>query len=558
MNPSKTIAALAERGAARAGGRALSATWHNHAGNQTCHPRAIVSPGSLDELVELVRRAEREGTTVRAVGAGHAWSDAALTDGYLVLPDNLGGVIDLDDGTLASPRGPSPLQRVLGGTHIYALNEALDAAGLALPQMGGYDGQTLAGVVSTSTHGSGLAWGPFPDLVRSLDLVVAGGDVVRIEPAFGITDPAGFASVYAGERRLIQDDDTFAAAVCGMGCMGIVHSLVIEVREKFWLNEVRTLSTWEATRDTLTVDGVLGEGDHYELFLNPYPRDDGQHSMLVTRRRDCPEPTDLPEDKQRRHPLTELEASLPITGVVLRFLARHLPWLMVRRFDTVLDEMQDDGYASVSYRVFNIGEANHLPADLDGAVRGYRGRPAPDGGGPRARDRGRAAQGAPALPHVPDRAALHGAVAGVRVDDARPRVDDLRADPGDRHPRRGRAAGRLRGGARRPRRARALGPVQPPDRGPHPRRLPALGRLDVGAAPVQLVRRVRLAVHPPGGDIGLRSERTLSEARPSAVAALTWMSYACDGSAAADTVTAPVAVSILNASVVGGAFSSGS
>jgi hypothetical protein len=141
-----------------------------------------------------------------------------------------------------------------------------------------------------------------------------------------------------------------------------VHSFVIEVREKFWLNEVRTLSTWEATRDTLTVDGVLGEGDHYELFLNPYPRDDGQHSMLVTRRRDCPEPTDLPEDKERRHPLTELEASLPITGVILRFLARHLPSLMVRRFDTVLDDMQDDGYASVSYRVFNIGEANHLPA----------------------------------------------------------------------------------------------------------------------------------------------------------------------------------------------------
>ena len=47
--------------------------------------------------------------------------------------------------------------------------------------------------------------------------------------------------------------------VCGIGTMGIVHSLVIEVRERFWLNEVRTLSTWEAVRDTLTADGVLGE-----------------------------------------------------------------------------------------------------------------------------------------------------------------------------------------------------------------------------------------------------------------------------------------------------------
>jgi hypothetical protein len=340
----------------------VSKTWHNHAGNQTCHPRDVLMPKDLGELVERVKQAESDETTVRAVGAGHAWSDAALTDGYLLKPDNLGGMLELDDGTLRRPAAELSLARVLGGTHLYDLNRALDRDGLALPQMGGYDGQTIAGVVSTSTHGSGLSWGPFPDLVRSIELVVAGGEVVRVEPSGGITDPAKFQAVYGAGRRLIQDGDKFAAAVCGIGCMGIVYSLVIEVRERFWLNEVRTLSTWEATRETLTEDGVLGEGDHYELFLNPYPRDDGQHNLLVTRRRDTGDPGGLPEDKQRRHPLTELEASLPITGVVLRFLARHLPSLMVRRFDTVLDEMQDDGYANVSYRVFNIGEANKLPA----------------------------------------------------------------------------------------------------------------------------------------------------------------------------------------------------
>ncbi len=117
-----------------------------------------------------MRRAEAEGTTVRAVGAGHSWSDAALTDGYLVLPDGLAGIADVD----------GQLVRVLGGTHLRDLNAALDARGLALPQMGGYDEQTIAGVVSTSTHGSGLNWGPFPDFVRSLELVVAGGEVVHI------------------------------------------------------------------------------------------------------------------------------------------------------------------------------------------------------------------------------------------------------------------------------------------------------------------------------------------------------------------------------------------
>jgi hypothetical protein len=199
--------------------------------------------------------------------------------------------------------------------------------------------------------------------------------VLRVEPAGGPTDAPAFASVYGDERRLVQDDDTFAAAICGMGCLGLIHTLVLEVREKFWLNEVRTLRTWEEIRDSVTEDGVLGEGDHYELFINPYARSDGRHNVLVTRRADRGEPTGLSPDRLRRHPLTELEASLPITGVGLRLLARWLPGLMVKRFDKVLTDMQDDGFAGVSYRVFNIGEANRLPAysmELGVALEGGR------------------------------------------------------------------------------------------------------------------------------------------------------------------------------------------
>jgi hypothetical protein len=336
-------------------------TWHNHTGNQRCHPHAIVAPRSGRDLAELVRRAEAEHRTVRAVGAGHSWSDVALTDGYLVEPHHLCGLLPADDGTLrdgASGR----FARVRAGTPLHVLNAALDRAGLALPNMGGYDAQTIAGVLATSTHGSGLRWGPFPDLVRSLDLVVSGGEDVRIEPADGITDPARFRSAFGEDRTLIQDDRSFDAAVCGIGTLGLLYEVVLAVREKFWLNEVRTLDTWEAVRDTLTPDEVLGEGDHYELFLNPYAGGDGRHRLLVTRRADCPEPAGLPEDELERHPLTELEASLPPVWFLLRLAARLLPGLVAGRFDGVLEGMRDDGYANVSYKVFNIGEANHLPA----------------------------------------------------------------------------------------------------------------------------------------------------------------------------------------------------
>jgi L-gulono-1,4-lactone dehydrogenase len=340
----------------------LSPVWHNHLGNQSCRPEKIVAPGSLAELVKLVKTAEAGETTVRAVGTGHSWSDVDLTEGYLVEPRNLIGVERAEAEPLKATAPKTHLVRVLGGTPISVLNAELDRMGLALPNMGGYDAQTITGVVSTSTHGSGLEFGAFPDLVRSLDLVVSGGRALRLEPADGPTDRSAFAAANPAGIALEQDTQKFRAAVCGMGTLGLIHSLLIEVREKFWLNEVRTLTTWEAVKDSLTTDGVLGEGGHYELFVNPYAGAGSQHRALVTWRKDCPEPNGLPQDKLERHFLTELQSSLPITGTIVRYLARHHPRLMTKRFDSVLDGMQDDGYANVSYKVFNIGEANKLPA----------------------------------------------------------------------------------------------------------------------------------------------------------------------------------------------------
>lgn len=338
----------------------MSPVWRNHTGGQRCDPVEIVTPGSLAELRDLVIRAEREGRTVHAAGARHAWSDIALTDGIMVEPDELASVERVAPATLRAGADAARLVWVGSGTHLRTLNPALEGMGLALINMGGYDEQTIAGVISTSTHGSGLAYGPFPDAVRSLEVVVSRGRALRIEPADGPTDPATFD---AAELELVQDDERFRAAICGLGTLGLLYRVMLEVREKFWLKEVRTLSTWEKVRGTLTADGVLAGAAHYELFVNPYPEESGEHRVLVTVRSDAPEPHDLPPDKTERHPLTELESSWHFTGVLLRFLARHFPGLMVGRFDDTLEEMTDDDYTNVSYKVFNIGEANALPAD---------------------------------------------------------------------------------------------------------------------------------------------------------------------------------------------------
>lgn len=337
----------------------MSPVWKNHSGGQKCEPVEIVRPHTLEDLVDLVQRAERESKTVRAAGARHAWSDIALTNGIMVEPDNLGSVERVDPATLRPQLADVNLVWVGSGTHLHTLNPALEEMGLALRNMGGYDAQTIAGVISTSTHGSGLAFGPFPDAVRSLELVVSGGQVLRVEPAGGPTVPQ---SLEQGVE-LVQDDERFYAAICGLGTIGLLYRVMLDVREKFWLKEVRTLDTWEKVKPKLNADGVLGEPGHYELFVNPYPGDDGEHRVLVTMRTDTGEPVHEPQDKLERHPLIELESSWKFTGVLLRFFARHLPSLIVKRFDSLLEGMCDDNYTNVSYKVFNIGEANALPAD---------------------------------------------------------------------------------------------------------------------------------------------------------------------------------------------------
>ena len=60
------------------------------------------------------------------------------------------------------------------------INRELEKLGKALINMGTYDGQTIAGVISTSTHGSGITLEKFPDYLRSIFLLTEDGILSRL------------------------------------------------------------------------------------------------------------------------------------------------------------------------------------------------------------------------------------------------------------------------------------------------------------------------------------------------------------------------------------------
>ena len=130
-------------------------SWTNWSRAVSSRPTSVATPTDPGRLGRLITEAADRGATVKAVGAGHSFSGIAATDGVQVRLDAMAGVrrVDRDTG----------LVTVGGGTRLADLNLVLASYGLALPNLGDIDRQTVAGAISTGTHGSGNRLGGLAD-----------------------------------------------------------------------------------------------------------------------------------------------------------------------------------------------------------------------------------------------------------------------------------------------------------------------------------------------------------------------------------------------------------
>lgn len=336
-------------------------TWANHTRNQSCEPLRLYRPTALNDVRHIVRAAESANCTCRAVGSGHAWSDVALTHGFLVETHGLDRILELDNDLLRPDVDPQLLVRTEAGIKLRALNEVLDQRGLALANMGGYDEQTVAGVMATSTHGSGLEFGPLSSFARSIDLVASGARLLRIEPTNGITDSARFG-VRFPEWKLVQDDDWFRAVSVGMGCLGIVYAVTLAVEPAYWLTETRRLSDWSTVKRDLESGEVLRSHRHYEVYFNPYRVKQRDAKCLVTTRVRAASPEGKPKKHRQRNPISQQGSSLPVVPSLINLVLDLWPRLSPRVIDMALKTLEDPEYSNKSYKVLNIGAPNKLPA----------------------------------------------------------------------------------------------------------------------------------------------------------------------------------------------------
>jgi L-gulono-1,4-lactone dehydrogenase len=224
--------------------------WSNWAGSHHCAPVRHLRPVDRAQVRAAVASAER----VRVAGSGHSFTAAALTDDTLLSLDRLDRVLDAD------PAGG--LVRVEAGITLAALSAALDARGLALPNLGDIDAQTLGGALATATHGTGLRHPNLSAQVEAVELVLAGGE----------------------ERTLTRaDGDLLRAARVGLGTLGVVVAVTLRCVPAFALHG---LDRPEPLEDVLAdLQERAERHDHFEFWTFP-------HSPLALTRTNTP--TDAP------------------------------------------------------------------------------------------------------------------------------------------------------------------------------------------------------------------------------------------------------------------------
>jgi L-gulono-1,4-lactone dehydrogenase len=214
--------------------------WSNWSGDQICAPSAIERPGSEAEVARIVARAAHAGGRVRAVGAGHSFTDCACTDGVMLEMSGMQRILEVDTERMRVT--------VEGGIRLHTLGPELARHGLALENQGDIDRQSITGAISTATHGTGARFQNIAARIIGLRLVDGTGEVRSVS--------------------VDGDGDDYLAARVSLGALGVITAVTIQCVPLYTLHrrdEPADLADTLATLDE-NVDG----NDHFEFFVFPY------------------------------------------------------------------------------------------------------------------------------------------------------------------------------------------------------------------------------------------------------------------------------------------------
>lgn len=219
----------------------LKVIWENWSGNIKNFSGKIVKPKDSIELERYVQEAVQKKQKIRVVGAGHSWSPITkLDEGLLLNLDNIKNILKIDKEKMQV--------KVEAGIRLYDLNEKLSKEGIALPILGTINKQSLAGVISTSTHGTGINFGTISNLVVELEII----------------DGTGKTHVCSATK----EPELFLAARCALGTLGIIKTVTLQCVPKFNLKHEQKICTVDELFASL--EKLIADNEYFKFWWVPH------------------------------------------------------------------------------------------------------------------------------------------------------------------------------------------------------------------------------------------------------------------------------------------------
>lgn len=245
---------------------------------------------ATENLKWVIGKSIGQSTTLRAIGANWSFSPVAMCTGGMVQTKGLDLIFNVNN-TLVSPsyrKTHDDLLFVECGTQVARLNKLLEIErrpARCIRASGGSNGQTVAGCISTGTHGAALYTGAVHDAVVGIHLITGPDTHVWLERTSYPVASDKFIN-WLGATPL-KNDELFESALVSFGSFGIIHGLMIETEPLFLLKEYRISSAvyGDELMDAISrldmpklkqlipaiPDNVPGhELYHMEFNLNPY------------------------------------------------------------------------------------------------------------------------------------------------------------------------------------------------------------------------------------------------------------------------------------------------
>lgn len=214
--------------------------WSNWAGSECSRVAEVCEPVDAVQLREAVCSARERGLTVKAIGASHSFSGIGATTGMRISTERLRGLVSAD------------VQRarvtLFAGTHLYELPEILGPLGLALPNMGDVNLQSVAGATQTGTHGTGLGFQGLANCVVGATVVDGRGELVTIDED--------------------HNAELLPALAVGLGALGVLVTVTLQLVPRFLLRAREFPNSFTGELSAFVERSRVS--DHYEFFWFPH------------------------------------------------------------------------------------------------------------------------------------------------------------------------------------------------------------------------------------------------------------------------------------------------